>query len=64
MAEKGHEMTKLRAWAENKYNQEMDKLSMMDNRHPGQPAPPGRDFVADRAAALAEVIELLELPGE
>lgn len=57
-------MKRLKRWAQQQYERKMNALRKMDNRHPGQPAPPGRDYTAGQAAAFADMLEVLELLGQ
>ncbi|MGC3907740.1 hypothetical protein ACPV6D_05110 [Corynebacterium propinquum] len=48
-------MKRLELWTRLQYERKMD------NRHPGQPAPPARDYTAGQAAAFADVLDALQL---
>lgn len=54
-------MKRLERWTRLQYERKMSALRKMDNRHPGQPAPPGRNYTAGQAAAYADVLDALEL---
>lgn len=54
-------MKRLERWVWLQYERKMSALRKMDNRHPGQPAPPVRDYTAGQAAAYADVLDALQL---
>ncbi|WP_144737343.1 hypothetical protein [Corynebacterium propinquum] len=57
-------MKHLKRWAQQQYERKMNALRQMDNRPAWQPAHPNRNHIAGQAAAFADMLEVLELPGE
>lgn len=57
-------MKRLKRWANMQYERKMNVLRKMDNRHPGQPIHPERNYIAGQAAAYAEILEMLQLLGQ
>lgn len=57
-------MKRLERWTRLQYERKMSVLRKMDNRHPGQPVHPERDYTAGQAAAYADVLEMLQILEE
>lgn len=57
-------MKYLECWTELQYERKMTTLQKMDNRHPGQPTHPERDYIAGQAAAYAEILNMIYALGK
>ncbi|MDK8578311.1 hypothetical protein QP905_08120 [Corynebacterium pseudodiphtheriticum] len=57
-------MKRLERWTQLQYERKMKTLRKMDNRHPGQPVHPDRDYIAGQVAAYADIVDMIELLGE
>lgn len=57
-------MKRLERWVWLQYKRKMNALQKADNRHPGQPVHPERDYIAGQAAAYANIVDMIELLGE
>lgn len=57
-------MKRLKRWIELQYERKMTTLQKMDNRHPGQPVHPERDYIAGQAAVYAEILNMIYALGK
>lgn len=57
-------MNELERWTQLQYERKMTTLRKMDNRHPGQPVHPERDYIAGQAAAYAEILNMIYALGK
>ncbi|MDC7087821.1 hypothetical protein [Corynebacterium pseudodiphtheriticum] len=58
------EMKHLECWTELQYERKMSTLQKMDNRHPGQPVHPDRDYIAGQAVAYAAILNMIHALGK
>lgn len=57
-------MNELERWVWLQYKRKMKTLQKMDNRHPGQPVHPDRDYIVGQAAAYAAILNMIHALGK